>query len=97
MLRVPVGRDERLLGLVDRHARCGCGAFAQLRQLRVVVPVSLDLGFRFRLLLRGVFSVCVRRVGVFGVIDAEKPVEFTAPGFEGEFGDGADAKGDGVV
>ncbi|SMG31767.1 hypothetical protein [Fibrobacter sp. UWB13] len=33
----------------------------------------------------------------FDDVPAEKPVEFTAPGFEGEFGDGADAKGDGVV
>jgi len=27
----------------------------------------------------------------------EDPVEFTAPGFDGDFGDGANAKGDGVV
>ena len=30
-------------------------------------------------------------------VPAEKPVEFDVPGFNGDFGDGADAKGDGVV
>lgn len=30
-------------------------------------------------------------------VPTEKPVDFTVPGFDGEFGDGADAKGDGVV
>ena len=30
-------------------------------------------------------------------VPAEDPVEFTTPGFDGEFGDGTDAKGDGVV
>lgn len=30
-------------------------------------------------------------------VPTEDPVEFTTPGFDGDFGDGADAKGDGVV
>ena len=30
-------------------------------------------------------------------VATEDPVEFTTPGFDGDFGDGADAKGDGVV
>lgn len=30
-------------------------------------------------------------------VPTEDPVEFTTPGFDGDFGDGTDAKGDGVV
>ena len=33
----------------------------------------------------------------FDEVSAEDPVEFTTPGFNGEFGDGTGAKGDGVV
>lgn len=33
----------------------------------------------------------------FDEVSAEDPVEFTTPGFNGEFGDGTEAKGDGVV
>ena len=33
----------------------------------------------------------------FDDVPVEDPVEFTTPGFDGDFGDGADAKGDGVV